>query len=323
MSDFDDAERDHGHAPVMLAEVLRLLEPRPDETVVDCTLGRGGHAEALARAIGPSGRLIGFDLDEGNLEHARPRVEAAGGRFIAVHGSFAGVREYMAAQKLRADVVLADLGVSSTQLDDPSRGFSFAEEGPLDMRMDRTRGLLAADLVAGMSERELADLIFQLGEEPLARRIARKVALAREHEPIVSTAQLARLVVEAYGPRARSSRLHPATRTFMALRMAVNDEQGALRLLLEGIELAARRADDNGWLNGGARVAVISFHSLEDRLVKHAFAELARQGFAERLTKKPLTADEGEIQANPRSRSAKLRALRLISSRIDDAQPVE
>jgi 16S rRNA (cytosine1402-N4)-methyltransferase len=301
------------HIPVLLAETLHLLAPQPGEIAVDCTAGLGGHSAELARALQPGGKVIGVDLDPANLARATQRLQSAGGQFTPIHANFASAPEALRRRGLRADMVLADLGFSSSQMDDPSRGFSFSADGPLDMRFDQTAPMTAADLLATLSERELADIIYEYGEEPLARKIAGKLAQFRRQEPIRSTAQLARLVTEAYGRRARSSRMHPATRTFMALRIAVNDELGALRSLLDSIIQGAEQVERGGWLNPGARVALISFHSLEDRLVKHAFADLQERGLARRLNprKKPITASQDEIQRNPRSRCAKLRAVRI------------
>jgi 16S rRNA (cytosine1402-N4)-methyltransferase len=279
--------------------------------VLDCTIGRAGHAAALAERIGPDGTLVGFDLDPSNLEHAGARLEAMGASFTGVAQSFIGAPRFMEAHDLRADVVLADLGVSSTQIDDASRGFSFGADGPLDMRLDPAAPATAADLVASSTEAELADILWRFGEEPLARKIARIVVRNRRHMPIQTTAELARLVVEAYGRRARSSRMHPATRTFMALRIAVNDELGALAHLLDEIARGADRIDAGGWLRDGARIGIISFHSLEDRLVKRAFADLDADGRATRLTRKPVSASDEERRANPRARSARLRAIRM------------
>ena len=254
---------------------------------------------------------MGFDLDAGNLERATTQAGGAGARFIPLHGSFVQAPHQLTKLGLRADVVLADLGFSSNQMDDPSRGFSFGEDGPLDMRLDRSGGLSAADLVNQSDEAELANIIYRLGEDPYARKIARKLVQSRQVEPIRTTAELARLVTEAYGPRAHSSRMHPATRTFMALRIAVNDELGALRGLLEQVTRGAEQAGSGGWLNSGARVAIISFHSLEDRLVKQSFAELAKRDLATALTRKPVGPSEMEVRSNPRSRSAKLRVVRI------------
>lgn len=309
----------HGHLPVLLSECLTHLAPQPGETAVDCTAGRGGHAVELARAVGPSGRIVLVDVDAENLAYASRRVrEESGCEPLAIRSNFAGVAAALRAHGgktvLKADVVLADLGFSSTQMDDPGRGFSFMADGPLDMRLDPTSGATAAELLRSLPERELVELLFRVGEEPMARRIARKVVEFRGREPIESTAQLARLVREAYGPRAHSSRLHPATRTFMALRIAVNDELGALRSLLQSVRLGAEAAGheaDDGWLRGGARVGIISFHSLEDRLVKHSFVDMARDGLVEIRTRKPVVSSDEESAENSRARSAKLRVVRV------------
>lgn len=311
-----DASDPHGHLPVLPEETLALLAPRPGATVADLTAGRGGHAEAIGRAIGPTGTLVLFDLDAGNLAYAAARAEATGARVIPCAESFVAAPRRLAELGLRAAAVLADLGFASNQVDDPERGLAFRGDGPLDMRLRKPApgepgGPTAADLIAGATEAELARIIFEYGEEPLARRIARNIAARRGTLPIERTADLVGLVLEAYGGRARTSRMHPATRTFMALRIAVNDEIGALRSLLEAIVRGAEATRTGGWLEPGAHLALIAFHSLEDRLVKRAFAEVERQGLGERLTRKPLTASGQEVQANPRARSAKLRGLRL------------
>jgi 16S rRNA (cytosine1402-N4)-methyltransferase len=307
---------EQAHIPVLMDEVMRFLSPQPGEVAVDCTTGLGGHSTALAKAVGQDGTVVGFDLDAGNLASAAPRTASrgaagAGARFIPIHGSFVEASHQLNRLGLRADMVLADLGFSSNQMDDPKRGFSFGEDGPLDMRLDRSGGVTAADLVNESSEVELAEMIFRLGEDPYSRKIARKLVQSRLNQPIRTTAELARLVTEAYGPRAHSSRMHPATRTFMALRIAVNDELGALRGLLEQVSRGAEQAGLGGWLNAGARVAIISFHSLEDRLVKQVFADLASRGLATVLTRKPVGPSELEVRNNPRSRSAKLRVARI------------
>lgn len=292
---------------------MELLAPASGEVAVDCTAGRGGHAEATARALGPGGTLVLLDLDAGNLEAARQRVEAAetGVTVHAVHGSFGLVHRAVEDLGLRADVVLADLGFASSQMDDPDRGMSFSQDGPLDMRFDTTTGRSAAELIATASESELADLIHELGEEPLARRIAQKVVRARDEQPIETTGQLTRIVREAYGRRAATARLEPATRTFMALRIAVNDELVALDAILAAITHGAEVATSGGWLAEGARIGIISFHSLEDRPVKKAFADLQRRSLVSHLAKGPVRATAEEERANRRSRSAKLRAIRL------------
>ena len=300
-----------GHIPVLLEESLRLLDPRSGEVVVDCTLGCAGHSVAMARAIGPKGCLIGIDLDPQSLASATQQLQASIERFVPIHGSFVRVAQHLVERQLRADVVLADLGFSSAQMSDGQRGFSFQSDGPLDMRYDPGGPVTAADLLRTCSEAELADLIARFGEEPYAPKIARKLVQTRNAKPIQTTAHLAELVQEAYGSRARKSRLHPATRTFMALRIAVNDELAALEALMDQVIDGAAKIHDQSWLNPGTRIAIISFHSLEDRIVKRAFARLIDRGLGARLTKRPITATDSEIAANPRARSAKLRAVKV------------
>ena len=305
---------DAGHVPVLLDSVLRHLAPMPGDSAVDLTAGRGGHAEAVARAIAPGGRLLVCDLDAGNLAHAAGRAAAVAGTEVAsFHGSFAVADREARRLGLAADCVLADLGFASTQMDDPARGMSFQADGPLDMRLDTSRGETAADLLARLPERDLADAIFRLGEDPFARRIARMVVERRTRQPLRTTQDLAGAVLAAYGARARQSRMHPATRTFMALRIMVNDELGALQGLLGALRQggAAIRGGTAGWLRPGCRAAVISFHSLEDRLVKHAMAEWESEGLGERLTRKPVEPTDAEVAANRRARSAKMRVFRF------------
>jgi 16S rRNA (cytosine1402-N4)-methyltransferase len=305
----------HGHRPVLLGEIVELLVPVSGERVVDLTAGRGGHAVALGSSVGASGVLTLFDRDPTNLAYACARVSAmpSAPRVQAVHADFRSVGLMMPTGTPPANAVLADLGFASTQVDDPSRGLAFSHDGPLDMRLDPTRGETAAQLVARLDERELADIIFHYGEDPFARRIARNIAQTRARVPISTTGQLASLVRESYGARAAASRLHPATRTFMALRIAVNDELGALEGLVAAVRDAALAAASGSptWLAAGARVAIMSFHSLEDRIVKRAFAQVIEAGWAESLTRKPVEASPTEVGANPRARSAKLRAIRL------------
>ncbi len=306
------------HIPVLLQEVTALLAPQPHEVVVDGTAGLGGHGLALARAMHlddstATGRLLGVDLDDESLALVRQRLHAAGPRFIAVHDSFVRIPFHLRRLGLAADAMLIDLGFSSAQMDAPERGFSFSQAGPLDMRFDRRSPVTAADLVASMSEPDLRNLIARYGEDPLAAKIARKLVQRRQIKPILTTVELADVVLDAYGPRARSSRLHPATRTFMALRIAVNDELSALGALLDQIVEAAEQQAASDWLSSGARIAIISFHSLEDRMVKHRFKDLVQRGLADWLTPghRPLRASPEEQDANPRSRSAKLRGVRL------------
>ena len=306
-----------GHEPVLMDEVLRTLALQSGESVVDCTAGRGGHAAQMAQRIGPDGHLILVDLDPENLQFATERVAPTGLGVVGWQHSFSEVPRALRPFEPKPNALLADLGVASTHLDRPERGFSFREEGPLDMRLAAGERLTpttraapgepatAGDLVAVLPERELADLIKTWGEDPFARRIARAIVEAREVEPIRTTTALAEIVRRAYGARARDSRMHPATRTFMALRIAVNDELGALERLLDALP----RASD--WLAPEARVAMISFHSLEDRLIKRAFASLVRSGQAVDLTRGGLVASEEEAQRNPRARSARLRVVQL------------
>lgn len=317
---YNNTMNDTGHISVLLDETMRVLDPQPGQTAVDATCGRGGHSLALAEAIRAGqpggGRLIGLDLDAANLEATRQRLETAGYEFTSIHASFARLPYELNRLGIPADLVLADLGFSSTQMDDPARGFSFRAEGPLDMRMDPTALVTAADLLNSMSESELAEIIYRYGEEPLARPIARKLAQINRTRPMTTTTELAEAVVSVYGRRAGRSRLHPATRTFMALRIAVNDELGTLQGLLEHV---ARAADPNlrsttgqhDWLNKPGKVAIISFHSLEDRQVKQSFAAIERAGHGTRLTKKPITPGPEESRNNPRARSARLRAVRI------------
>lgn len=310
---------DPGHEPVLAAEVDALCAPKTGECAVDLTAGRGGHACLLAARIGPAGTLALVDLDPENLAFAADRVrlerrrcDQEPPRILTFRGSFVDAPHRLEREGIRADVVLADLGYASVHVDDPARGFSLQVDGPLDMRYDAAAGSTrptAADLVARLPESELADVIFHLGEEPYARRIARKIAAARACAPITRTSELARLVLDAYGARAKTSRMHPATRTFMALRIAVNEELDALDALLALIRRGA--VDPVGWLAPGARIGIIAFHSLEDRPVKRSFAGLVKEGLATALTRKPVQAGEEERRRNPRSRSARLRVIRL------------
>jgi len=287
---------DAGHTSVLLAETLELLAVRPGGLWVDGTVGLGGHAAAILRASAPDGRLLGLDRDGETLERARERLAEFAGRVRLEQADYREIPQRLG--DARADGILLDLGISSAQLDDPERGFSFQAEGPLDMRMDRSRGESAEEVVNRTRERELADLIFAYGEEHASRRIARAIVYERERERIRSTTRLAEIVRRA-APRSRRPGLHPATRTFQALRIRVNRE-------LDGLGEALERAA--GCLAPGGRLAVIAFHSLEDRAVKLAFRSLAARGFCA-LTKKPLRPGEEETRSNPRARSACLRAL--------------
>ena len=301
------------HSPVLLTEVVELLRPRPDHTVVDATLGAGGHAEALLERL-PDGRLIGIDRDRSALALAAARLRPFGERFVPIHGAHEDLTGLLQDQGVFAvDGILADLGVSSMQLDSAERGFSFRLDGPLDMRMDRTRGITAAELLETISLDDLTRDLRVYGEEKLARRIARAIVERRERQPLRTTRELAGLVEEVAGPRARQYRIHPATRTFQALRIRVNGEiEGIERLITDAVSM----------LRIGGRIAVISFHSLEDRAVKLAMRSLAnrctcprdlpvcacgRENFLKLITGRPRIPREEEIAENPRARSAKLR----------------
>ena len=284
------------HVPVLVKELLEYLNVRPDGIYVDATLGAGGHAEEILRRL-ETGRLLGIDRDPAALTAARERLRNFGDKLMVMEGNFAQIAKLHEASGLPpAAGVLADLGMSSLQLEDAARGFSFNRPGPLDMRMGPDAPVSAADLVNQARERELADTIFQLGEERHSRRIARAIVKAR---PIRTTTELAQVVTRAIPSRAGLHQIHPATRTFMALRMAVNEELENLKAFLAGVLRV---------LAPGGRLAILSFHSLEDRLVKRAFADWSREGRICILTRKPIRPAEPEFQENPRSRSAKLRA---------------
>jgi 16S rRNA (cytosine1402-N4)-methyltransferase len=293
------------HVPVLLKEAIDFLNVRRGGTYIDATVGLGGHSYEIAKRLGALGHLIGLDKDPAALERAGFGLRASGSseadwpRIELRHASFASLADD---RGLRADGILADIGVSSLQLSDAARGFSFQADGPLDMRMDPRSERTAEQVVNHLDERELADVIYEFGEERRSRRIARAIVRSR---PIRSTAQLAQVISAAARPmNSEQRRIHPATRTFQALRIFVNRELDDLRALLE----AAPRI-----LKPGGRVVVISFHSLEDRIVKDAFREGAIKDKHFRiLTKKPVTASEEESDRNPRARSAKLRAAEKV-----------
>jgi 16S rRNA (cytosine1402-N4)-methyltransferase len=297
------------HRPVLLDEVLAALDPQPGQVVVDATVGWAGHAAELLRRVGPSGRLVGFDFDPDNLPRARARLEVLGCPFALHHGNFAGLQNVLAAEGISAvDAVLADLGMSSMQVDDAERGFSYVRDGPLDMRMDRSRGRTAAQLLAVISEADLRQALHDLGDEPEAERIARAIVRARQAAPVERTTDLARIIRETtegsadrpwrLHPRPGQWNLHPAARTFQALRILVNRELGNLEQLLRVLPAV---------LKPGGRAAIVSFHSGEDRLVKAAFRDGLQGGVYARIAPEPIRAGFEERTANPRSRSAKLR----------------
>jgi 16S rRNA (cytosine1402-N4)-methyltransferase len=307
------------HKPVLLREVVEILRPASGGTMVDLTVGLGGHAEALLEASDPAGRLVGVDRDRAALDHASHRLARFGDRFIPLYGDHRDLRELLhTAGIFSADGIVADLGLSSLQLDDPERGFSFQSDGPLDMRMDPSRGATAADLLATLPEIDIGRLLKVYGDEMLARPIARAIVLRRAKAPIRRTADLAQLVERIAGPRARRYRIHPATRTFQALRIAVNGE-------IEGLETLVH--DAAAFLPRGGRLAVISFHSLEDRAIKRAMRALAercicppglpvcgcgREDLVRLLTTRPVRPTGEEVEGNPRARSAKLRAVERL-----------
>jgi len=287
------------HLPVLPQEVIHFLAPKPGQTIVDATVGGGGHAQLLSRQVAPSGRIIGLDRDAAMLQLARPGLQDL--PVTLIQRNFDELPALLAELKIpKVDGILADLGVCSDQLDDPGRGLSFQKDGPLDMRLDAEGGETAGDLLRRLPERELADILWKYGEERFSRRIAKKVVEGRKTHPLETTGQLADLVRRCV-PRERGRRhaFDPATRTFQALRIAVNDELGALERFLANLPEC---------LKAGGRVVVISFHSLEDRLVKQAFRNKDRFVL---LTRKPIVAGAEEIRNNPRARSAKLRAASL------------
>ncbi len=294
------------HRAVLLDEVLAALDPQPGEVAVDCTVGWAGHAVELLRRVGPAGQLIGLDLDAENLPRAQERLAAVGHPFHLHHLNFAGLAQALGEHGLaQADVVLADLGMSSMQVDDPARGFSYRRDGALDMRMDRSRGKTAAQLLATMPEAPLAQALRELGDEPDAGRIAAAIVRARGEGPLETTADLVRVIREATGqakwrlhPAPGRWKLHPAARTFQALRILVNRELANLEHLLRVLPAC---------LAPGGRVAIISFHSGEDRLVKAALRDGLRAGVYARVSENPVRASAAERLSNPRSRSAKLR----------------
>ena len=308
------------HTPVLLRETLELLRPAPGATVVDATLGPGGHAEALLERVGDAGRVVGLDRDPSALSYSRERLASFGDRFLGLQGDHRDLVPRLHAVGVAiVDAVLADLGVSTYQLDDPTRGFAFSSDGPLDMRMDPSSGdPTAADLLATLDEASLRSLIATWGEERLAGRIARAIVRERSAGRIATTRELAKIVVSAAGPAARRFRIHPATRTFQALRIAVNHEVEGIPAFVAGAVSLLRR---------GGRLCVISFHSLEDRAVKRSMHELAdrcvcppglpicgcgRESVVRIVTPRAVVPSSDEIASNPRARSAKLRVVEKL-----------
>lgn len=309
-----EADQAYGHKPVLLDECLEALAIRPDGVYLDGTLGRAGHSLEILRRLTAGGRLIGLDRDGTALEAARVRLAEYADRVTLVHSNFSRLAEVLDDLHIDAvDGMLFDLGVSSPQLDDAERGFSYMHDAPLDMRMDRTAGLTARDVVNGWSYEELRRILFEYGEERYAPAIARAIVRARETAPVKTTLELVEIIKSAMPPAALREKQHPAKRSFQAIRIAVNGELDALPPML--------RAAVDG-LNPGGRLAVITFHSLEDRIVKRTLAELARgcvcppefpvcvcgkKPQVRLVTRKPVTAGGAELEENPRARSAKLR----------------
>jgi 16S rRNA (cytosine1402-N4)-methyltransferase len=288
-----------GHTPVMVKEVVHFLKCGPGNCYIDGTVGGGGHARAILEASSPDGRLIGIDRDPDAVLAAREALREFGSRVQILSGTFSFIGNIIKQAGVEdVDGIILDLGVSSHQIDLSSRGFAFGSEGPLDMRMDPGSPVSAADVVNGSDEEELARIIFELGQERLARRIAKRIIERRKKAPIVTTKELADVVLRSLPPNVKRGRIHPATRTFQALRIFVNDELGELERFLKVAPGILRR-------NG--RIVVISYHSLEDRLVKQAFKKMG-SGYII-VTKKVIMPSDDEIRKNPRARSAKLRVM--------------
>lgn len=290
------------HRPVMVEEVLHYLHPQPDQIILDCTVGSGGHAEKIMDKIKPNGLLIGIDKDLEILQIAKRRLSAVGDFFKLYHADYSDVDEVLSQAGVdKVYGVLLDLGVSSLQFDQANRGFSFAKEGPLDMRMDQTGGLTVQDLIQRTSELKLEELLRKYGEERWSKRIAKAIMREEKSVGITSTKQLADVIARVV-PRGKS-KIHPATRVFQALRIAVNKELESLEKFLDKI---------HHYMAIGARIVIISFHSLEDRIVKNTFREKANEKILKILTKRPVLPSRDEIEKNIRCRSAKLRSAERI-----------
>ncbi len=290
------------HVPVLMNEVLQNLQPEKCKIIVDGTLGHGGHAEALLNAASKTSQLIGIDRDPRNVAIAKERLSVFEGRVRIFQNSYANIVDVLAEAKVeKVDAILLDVGFSSAHIDDPTRGFSFLHEGPLDMRYDPTTGETAADIVNTETEEMLAEIFRVYGEEPFSKKIAAALVEARQEKHFETTTELAEAVLKVVK---RHGRVHPATRIFQALRIAVNDELAALKSV---IPVALEK------LSVGGRLAIISFHSLEDRLVKTAFKEAGIKPEYSLITKRPIKPSEKEVKLNSRSRSAKLRVIERIT----------
>jgi 16S rRNA (cytosine1402-N4)-methyltransferase len=296
------------HVPILVEEVMGTLRPQPGETVADCTLGYGGHATAFAKYLGPSGRIVGFDVDGDELDKTRDRLKGIEPSLVVYRKNYAGIASVLQQENLPGfDIIFADLGVSSMQVDDPARGISYKHKGPLDMRMDSRLKETGVDLLQKLSVEELSSALKDLSDEPDHESIAQAIVTQREIQPITQTNQLIRLIFDVKRltmkdwkaqQQKKFNTLHPAARTFQALRILVNDELGALKQLL-------RMAPQ--CLNPGGRIGIISFHSGEDRLVKQSFREGKATGLYEFTSHKPITPRRKEVMQNPRSSAAKFR----------------
>ncbi|MDO8580155.1 MAG: 16S rRNA (cytosine(1402)-N(4))-methyltransferase RsmH [Candidatus Omnitrophota bacterium] len=298
------SEEGKQHIPVMLKEVLDYLSPQPGHVIVDGTLGLGGHARAILEKIGPQGRLIAMDRDAQSLTIAQERLKDYQSQSTLIHGDFRYIPKFLYELNIKeVDGILLDLGISSFQLDNPLRGFSLRQEGPLDMRLDQGSYISAFDLINSLSEHELSRIIKEFGEERWHHRIAHALVKERTRQPLQSTSELCNVVMKAMPYERGHQRIHPATRTFQALRIAVNRELESLEEGLTQCRLLLKK---------GGRMAVISFHSLEDKIVKQQFRQWAAQGDWKLVVKKPLRPGGAEVVQNPRARSARLRIIERI-----------
>ncbi len=300
-TDGDDGTQ---HVPVLVEPLLERICLPTDGILVDATVGHGGHSRLLGRELGPAGRLLGLDVDQHSIQRAFLTLRDLACRVELIRANFDRIAEVLAERGIdKVDMILADLGICSAQLEDTRRGLSFQRAMPLDMRLDDRLGTTAADLVNRLSQKELADVIYHYGQDRASRRIARFIVEHRKRQKLTTTAELAAVVARAVKSPPRGHKIHPATRTFQALRIAVNDELNRLRALLDAAP---------GLLKPGGMIAVISFHSLEDGIVKHDFRQNKVQGVYEVLTKKPIQPTRDETAQNPRSRSAKLRIAKRL-----------
>jgi len=292
-------EKSYSHNPVLLKEIIGFLSLAPGQIIVDATMGGAGHSEQILQRITPGGMLIGIDRDEEMLRLASERLRLFEGSFKLINKNFKYLKEILKNIGVnKANGIIFDLGISSIQMEAWQRGFSIKNDGPLDMRMDRNQTLTAKDLVNRLRETELSEIIRDFGEERFHRRIAKKIVEERKHKEISTTAELSDVVLRSLPYSHNKYKIHPATRTFQAIRIKVNDELGSIKEALNALPDS---------LEKGARCCVVSFHSLEDRIAKNTFKEFKAHGLFNILSKKPIMADENEVIANPRSRSAKLR----------------